>query len=268
MATATGVQRGFVWYELNTTDPKAAQRFYTTLLEWGLQDFNPANAGANEPYVMWTRDNKPFGGVMRLPDEARKMGAPPHWLAYVGVGTAVDATVEQAQKLGARVYVPPTDIPGGGRFAVLADPQGAVFGVVGSAQPTPEPVESVEPQVGQFAWHELSTTDHAAAFRFYNTLFGWEKGEPFDMGPMGTYQMFGRRGRTLGGMYNKPPQVPAPPHWMLYVRVPDVDKAAERVKAVGGRIIHGPADVPGGDRIVQCIDPQGAAFALVRTKSA
>ena len=93
MATATAVQRRFVWYELNTTDPKAGQDFYTKLLGWGLQDFDAGNAAAHEPYVMWTRDTQPFGGVMRLPDQARKMGAPPHWLAYVGVSDAVDATV-------------------------------------------------------------------------------------------------------------------------------------------------------------------------------
>ncbi len=264
MATATALQRRFSWYELMTTDPKAAQDFYTNLLGWGLQDFN---AGMNEPYVMWTRDNQPLGGVMRLPDEARKMGAPPHWLAYVDVA-GVDATVEQAQQRGAKVYVPPTDIPGGGRFAVLADPQGAVFGVVSSAQPAPEPEEPPRPQVGEFSWHELATTDHGAAFGFYNTLFGWEKGEATDMGPMGLYQVFGRRGRPLGGMFNKPAQMPAPPHWLLYIRVPDVDKAAERVKALGGRILNGPMDVPGGDRIVQGMDPQGAVFALHQLKSA
>jgi uncharacterized protein len=263
MATAVEVQRRFSWYELMTTDPKAAQSFYTRLLGWGLQDFN---AGANEPYVMWTRSNQPFGGVMTLPEEARKMGAPPHWLAYVDVAK-VDATVEQAKGLGAKVYVPPMDIPGGGRFAVLADPQGAVFGVVSSAQPTPEPAEPAVPQVGEFSWHELMTTDYGAAFSFYNALFGWEKGEAADMGPMGIYQMFGRRGRPLGGMMNKPPQMPAPPHWMLYIRVPDVDKAAEQVKAMGGRILNGPMDVPGGDRVVQCADPQGAAFALHQRKN-
>ncbi len=263
MATAVDTQRRFAWYELMTTEPKAAQNFYTKLLGWGLQDFNPENTPTDEPYVMWTSNNQPFGGVMRLPEDARKMGAPPHWLAYVDVAN-VDAAVERATSLGARVFVPPTDVPGGGsRFAVLADPQGAVFGVVSSAQPMPEPPEPAAPQVGQFSWHELMTTDQEAAFRFYNTLFGWEKRTATDMGPMGVYQEYGRRGRSLGGMFTRPPQMSSvPPHWMLYIRVPNVDKAAEQVKALGGKILNGPMDVPGGDRIVQCADPQGAAFAL------
>jgi len=265
MAAAVDTQRRFAWYELMTTDPKAGQAFYTKLLGWGLQDFNPGSVPMNEPYVMWTNHNQPLGGVMRLPEEARKMGAPPHWLAYVNVEN-VDASVRRAVSLGAKVYVEPTDIPGGGRFAVLADPQGAVFGGVSSAQPTPEPAEPPTPQVGEFSWHELMTTDQNAAFTFYTTLFGWEKRAATDMGPMGVYQEYGRRGRSLGGMFTKPPQMPAPPHWMLYIRVPDVDKAAEQVKALGGQILNGPMDVPGGDRIVQCADPQGAAFALHQRK--
>ena len=82
------------------------------------------------------------------------------------------------------------------------------------------------------------------------------------MGPMGIYQMFGREGVTLGGIFKRPPEMPAPPHWLLYVRVPDINKGADDVKASGGQVLHGPAEVPGGDWIAQCMDPQGAAFAL------
>ncbi len=264
MASGTDDERQFSWYELMTTDVKGAEKFYTALNAWGLEPFN---AIGNEPYEMWTRAGTPFGGVMRLPDEARKMGAPPHWLAYVDVPN-VDAAVSRATSLGAKVYVPGTDIPGsGGRFAVLADPQGAVFGVVSSAQPMQEPTGPAP--VGAVSWHELMTTDNVAAFSFYNKLFGWEKGEAADMGPMGIYQMFGRLGRPLGGMFNRPPEMAAvPPHWLLYFRVPDVDKAADRVKQLGGKIINGPMDVPGGDRVVVCSDPQGVAFALHQVKSA
>jgi predicted enzyme related to lactoylglutathione lyase len=264
MATATNVQRQFAWYELMTPDPKAGQAFYTKLFGWGLQDFE----AAKEPYVMWTRNDEPFGGVMRLPDEAKQMGAPPHWLPYVGV-TKTDTTVDEATKLGARVFVPPTDIPGGGRFAVLGDPQGAVFGVVSSSQPKPEPPESETPQIGQVSWHELATTDQDAAFTFYNTLFGWAKSEAMDMGPDGKYQMFNRGPRMIGGMMNKPKEMAeAPPFWAIYFRVPDIDAAADRIKAAGGRILNGPMEVPGGDRILNAMDPQGASFSLHAKKTA
>jgi uncharacterized protein len=88
-----------------------------------------------------------------------------------------------------------------------------------------------------------------------------------DMGPEGKYQMFGRQ-FPLGGMMNKPPAMAqAPPHWMIYFRVPDVHAAAERVKANGGKVLNGPMEVPGGSWIVNAMDPQGAAFSLTHNHS-
>ncbi|RPJ81944.1 MAG: VOC family protein, partial [Acidobacteria bacterium] len=236
---ATDWRGRFVWYELMTTDPTAAKDFYTKVVGWGTQDWE----GSTPQYSMWTRGETPVGGLMQLPEEARKGGAPPHWLAYVAVPD-VDATVEQAKGMGAMVYVPPTDIPEVGRFAVLADPQGATFAVFRSEAHEDMPDNS--PQVGDFSWHELLTTNQEAAFRFYTTLFGWQKTTAMDMGPMGVYQMYGVPGRELGGMFNKPPDMPAPPHWMLYVKVDDINQATERVKSAGGQILNGPMEVPGG----------------------
>jgi hypothetical protein len=61
--------------------------------------------------------------------------------------------------------------------------------------------------------------------------------------------------------------MPAPSHWMLYIRVVDINKSVDVVKANGGQVLNGPADVPGGDRVVQCMDPQGAVFALHQRKA-
>ena len=111
------------------------------------------------------------------------------------------------------------------------------------------------------------TTDAAAAKKFYSETFGWRDTESFDMGPMGTYHMFGRHLGSLGGMFKIPKEMgEVPPHWLLYFRVPNVDAKAEEVKANGGKILNGPMDVPGGDRVVTCMDPQGAAFALHQKK--
>jgi uncharacterized protein len=256
----TDIRGRFVWYELMTTDVKAAEAFYTKVVGWGLQTYQ----GAGTPYVTWMRGKEGVGGLMELPEEARKMGAPPNWMAYVGV-PSVDSAVIQATQAGARVLVPAQDIPTVGRFAVLADPHGAVLAVFTPGSDAPG--RDTAPQVGEFSWHELVTTDHAAALAFYSALFGWESTGTSDMGPMGIYQMFGRKGRTLGGMFNKPADMPAPPHWLLYVRVKDVRMAAELVKALGGQVLMGPVEVPGEDWIVQCLDPQGAVFALHERKA-
>jgi predicted enzyme related to lactoylglutathione lyase len=107
------------------------------------------------------------------------------------------------------------------------------------------------------------TTDWQAAMRFYGQVFGWQRGQTMDMGPTGTYQIFNRPHGQIGGIMNKPPEMAnVPPNWQIYFRVPDVDAAAERIKANGGTILNGPMDVPDGDRIVNAADPQGAAFGL------
>src|SRR5262249_9719395 len=155
--------------------------------------------------------------------------------------------VREAVDLGSRIIEPPTDIPTVGRYAIVADPQGAVF-----AGFTPEPArkrEESQPGIGDFSWHELVTHDYPAAFRFYERLFGWEKGTAMDMGELGVYQMFGRNGVPMGGMYNAPPGAPMPPAWVHYIQVPDVHRAAETARRLGGRVTSGPLEVPGGDWI-------------------
>jgi predicted enzyme related to lactoylglutathione lyase len=245
----------FVWYELLTSDPKAAQAFYGKVVGWGAQDAQMAT-----PYTLFTLDGVPVGGLEALSEEARRSGAPPGWLGLVAVAD-VDATVAKATSLGGKVVVPPAEVPNNGRFAVIADPQGAVIGIFKTSQTetSPEPPPMMH---GRPAWHELLTTDHEKAFVFYSALFGWTKDTPVDMEPMGIYQLFAAGGPAIGGMFNKPPMIPAC-FWLYYISVSDIDAAADRVKAAGGQIVNGPMEVPGGAWIYQAIDPQGAHFALV-----
>ena len=244
----------FVWHELMTSDPEDAQSFYTTVVGWGTQPFE----GLDQPYTMWLNGEMPVGGVMELPEQAKAQGAPPHWLPYIGVGD-VDAVTQRAKELGGSVLVPPTDIPNVGRFSVIQDPQGATFAAYASES---EPPPAAEPQVGEFSWHELITTDPEAAFGFYSELFDWERTEAMDMGEMGTYQMYGQGGQSYGGIYKKPSEMPAPPHWLSYARVPKAQDAVEKVKKGGGQVLNGPLEVPGGGWVAQCVDAQGAAFAV------
>jgi predicted enzyme related to lactoylglutathione lyase len=122
---------------------------------------------------------------------------------------------------------------------------------------------------GEFSWHELYTSDHEAAFAFYHAIAGWERLGEFDMGPMGKYLLWGRGGKQLGGMMTKPKNMKTPDgrevpnSWMFYVTTGDLDASLARAQAKGVRVLNGPMDVPGGQRIVQLMDPQGAAFALV-----
>jgi len=153
----------------------------------------------------------------------------------------------------------PKEVPEIGVFAGLTDPQGAHFAIL---QPSGDAPGHDEPaQLGEISWHELLTTDWETAWEFYSEIFDWQKDEAMDMGEMGTYQTFGRGAHPLGGFMNKPPMIPSS-RWMIYARVADIDAAVARVEQEGGQILNGPRDVPGGGRIAQCLDPQGAAFAL------
>jgi predicted enzyme related to lactoylglutathione lyase len=243
-----------------TSNPGAAIAFYSKVAGWGTMPWN-----GPMPYTMWTVGEAPIGGVNDLPPDAKAAGAPPHWLAYVAVPD-INATVKRVGELGGKVKVPPTEIPEIGRFAVIADPQGAVIALYTSATESPAP--EGPPQKGHFSWHELATTDNVKAFAFYSDLFGWEKTDAMDMGPMGVYQMYGAGGVPYGGMYNKPPEMPAPPHWLYYFVVDDANASVEVIKGLGGQVLNGPMEVPGGDLIAQCLDPQGAAFAIHSKKKA
>ncbi len=246
----------FVWYELMTIDPKAAETFYRAVVGWGGQDSGMPGMA----YTLLTVDGVPAAGLMEMPERVRSSGAPPSfWTGYVYVDD-VDASAAQAVSDGAAVHHPPDDIPGVGRFAVISDPQGAAVSLFKSTMTGGPSFAPGTP--GSIGWHELYAGDRETAFAFYAKLFGWTKAEHFDMGPLGIYQLFAAGGEAIGGMMTRPPQVPAP-CWLYYFNVEAIDAAVARVEAGGGRILNGPFQVPGGSFIVQCVDPQGGPFCLM-----
>ena len=255
MAVATSTLLGRpVWHELMTTDMKAAESFYKTVVGWTTEPFK----GTGQPYTQLNRSgNVGIGGIMERPAD---MKAPPFWAMYVAVPRLEDA-VAKIRRLGGKTHTDVITIPNVGRMQLLMDPQGAAFYIIEPASTERRPEGAAE--IGDASWHELMTTDPEAAMRFYHDVFGWEPGQFMDMGEMGPYQIFNRPHGQIGGIMKKPAQMAnAPSNWQIYFRVPDVDAAAERIKAAGGRILNGPMDVPDGDRILNAMDPQGAAFGL------
>ncbi|KAB2897536.1 MAG: VOC family protein [Kofleriaceae bacterium] len=245
-----------VWFDLMTTDMEGARAFYGEVIGWKTTQWEDADP--SQPYTMWTMGGDALGGMMALPEEAQQMGAPSHWIAYTTVAD-VDATVAKAMQLGGRTYVPPTDIPKVGRFAVLADPQGATFALLAPSDEASAPAD----RAGHFSWAELNTTDYESAWKFYAQLFDWKHRDSMDMGPAGTYFMFtDQTGKTKGGMSNVARQMGMPAHWLYYVTVDNVDQTIERIKRAGGKVLNGPMPIPGDDVIAQCQDPQGAFFAI------
>ena len=218
------------------------------------------------PYSMFTRaGGTHVGGAMTLPAELAQHGVPPHWGLYVGV-EKIEPAAAEVTRLGGSALSEVIEVPTVGRMQAMRDPQGAAFSIYEPASPPAAP--EAAPDTGELSWIELMTTNAPAALQFYRDLFGWQPTESMDMGPMGKYHMFGRHLGSLGGMMNKSAEMAqVPPHWGLYFRVPDLDASAARVTAGGGQILNGPMEVPGGDRIVNCLDPQGAAFSLHEKKA-
>jgi len=254
----------FFWYELMTSDQDAAIDYYSKVVGWTASDMPMPGGGAGQRYTILNAGGRGVGGVMQISEEMRAGGARPHWLGYIHVADA-DAKAKQIETAGGKVLMGPADIPEVGRFALVADPGGAMFYIM-----MPFPREAMAPldptTPGAVSWRELySSLGDKAAFDFYAGLFGWETMHEMDMGPMGTYRIFGAGGVQMGGMMNKPDNIPVST-WGYYVSVDSIDAAAGRVADHGGQVLMGPMEVPGGSWIVQCIDPQGAHFALVSTK--
>lgn len=244
----------FVWYELMTPDLGAAETFYGSVLGWTVKD-------AGMPgmvYRLAETGGAQVAGLMKPPE-----GAPPSWVGYVAVDD-VDASAVAAKRDGGVVYRDPADIPGVGRFAIIGDPDGAMLALFKGAEGDAPP--AVAPGTpGHGGWSELYAGDLDRALRFYTKLFGWRKSANHDMGAMGSYVIFAVGDVPTGGMVARPPQVPMP-SWLYYFNVAAIDAAAMRVRDGRGRVLNGPMEVPGGSWIVQCLDPQGVAFALVAPK--
>jgi hypothetical protein len=244
----------FAWYELITTDVADATAFYTKVVGWSAQDASTPGL----PYTLFTAGNVAVSGLMDLPDEARRKGATPRWVGYVGVKD-VDATAERLKALGGTVFVPPTD-SNIGRISVVADPQAANLALVAGLK-TGEPQSPAEfGKPGRVGWHELLAADWHRAFAFYGELFGWQRADA-EISFADRYQLFSAGGQTIGGMLAKRSTDPVP-YWLYYINVDDIDAAAERVKNAGGRVFESPVQMPSGSWIARCGDAQGAAFAL------
>lgn len=250
----------FVWYEYMADDAPAAAKFYAEVVGWKTTDAGMVDF----PYTLLSVGQDMVGGLMTLPEAARQMGARAGWLGYIAVPD-VDAFVAKVTAAGGAVYRAPSDIPGVGRFAVVADPHGAAF-ILFKGEPPEDPRPPMaQDALGNAGWRELRAGDLDRAFAFYSELFGWKKTQAMDMGPMGTYQVFAVEGGQAGGMMTKPADTPAP-YWLFYFNVEAVEAAAARVRSAGGEVVVGPQEVPGGGWVVRARDPQGALFALLASK--
>jgi len=255
----------FIWYELMTSDADAAGDFYGKVVGW-------TSTSANQPGIDYRffssgdgSDSKDgVGGYMAISADMAAGGARPGWVGYIGVDD-VDVSAASIAKAGGAVVMPPMDLEGVGRMAMVTDPQGAPFYIMrGASDEQSQSFAAMEAKIGHCAWNELSTTDPDAAKAFYGDQFGWSKDGELDMGPIGKYEFLKvSEGRfALGAVMPKMPEMQGSA-WSFYFRVANIDKAAAQIKVSGGTILQEPMEIPGGHFSLNAVDPQGAAFGLV-----
>ena len=247
---STGVQTAvgkFVWHENNSTDPENARDFYTRLFGWETEVWKPGEMD----YAMIKVGEQMHGGFNTAQGDA-----PAHWLGHVLVQD-VDETASRAEAAGGRIVSGPVDLPEIGRFASIADPQGAIFSTFSpeGEAPTPE---------GTFIWDELLTTDVDAAKSFYTEVLAWTTRD-MEMGDQGSYTIFQRAGEIdVGGCMARPEGVQAPPHWRPYIAAADVDATVAKAKDLGGTALMEGTDIPNVGRVAVLQDPVGAVFGVFK----
>jgi predicted enzyme related to lactoylglutathione lyase len=244
----------FVWHDLMTTDVEKSKAFYTALFGWQLDEMN---MGPFTLYLIRVGDRR-VGSLM--PEKNIPVS---HWVPYISVADT-DEACERVEELGGKVCIGAGDVPKLGRFAVVSDPQGAMFSPLhrpddaAPVAPLGEP-----PAAGDFCWDELLTSDPDGAAEFYNGLVGWTH-EAMPMPGM-TYHIMRRDGKDVAGAMQLPPDAAHPPLWLPYVAVGDVDASAATARDLGARVHMEPTDIPQVGRFAVIGDPTGATIALFRS---
>ncbi|BDA64399.1 VOC family protein [Actinomyces capricornis] len=238
------------WLELYTPDAEAAAAFYGGLLGWQVADADP---GSGISTMVLLRDHLIASFE---PQEGQQDDG--GWLVTLLVDD-VAAAVTQAEAAGGGVVIPCTEVGEDGTttFAVVTDPGGAQVGMISDTDPAP----AAPQEAGMPLWYEVLTDGLDAGVGFYETVFGWRtrevepgQGLPYRVNDPGTGPLcgIGERSAFTGGA----------PAWRVYFGVEDLDSAAARVPALGGRALGEPQDSPYG-RILPVADPHGANFMLV-----
>jgi uncharacterized protein len=238
----------FVWHDVLGHDPKGTAAFYADVMGWTTQSMEVAGA----THTLLVGPQGPVAGATPLPEMAVRAGIPPHWASNVLVAD-VDAAARAAETRGGRIVFPAADFPEIGRLAGVADPTGGSLHVYTPGRPAPRHDARLP---GNFAWAALATADPAAAFEFYAALFGWQRTRTL---ADGAGLVFGNRDAgELGAIIR---QAAAPPAWVYFTRIADLDAARARAEARGAKVIAEAPHAPG--RALRLLDPQGAAFGLL-----
>ncbi|MGW0600377.1 VOC family protein [Streptomyces sp. NPDC002776] len=246
------------WVDVGTTDIDGATAFYHALFGWEFRSAGPQSGG----YGFFQLDGRTAAGGMQNPPEQ----GPPAWTIYFHSPDA-DATAKAVERAGGRVVMPPDDVMGKGRMAILADHAGVTFGIW---QPAALQGLDVAGDPGSLCWVELYTQDLAREAAFFDTVFGWETSAMAF--PGGVYTCINPAGAGEDAMFgglvtlaDDPTGTEEEPYWLPYFEVGDTDVVVSKAQEQGGTVRMPAVDVEGVGRMAKLEDPYGARFAVIKS---
>jgi hypothetical protein len=248
----------FVWADLFTADPVAAQAFYTGLFGWEATTIQLTTRSGTHPYIVLENGGEPVAGVARLPSRSQD-AVHGHWVGYISVPD-VGKALAAATASGGRALFPTRELRRRGTQAIVFDPEGAEVGLLHSSSGDPG---EYAPDTGDFCWAQLFARDPAAEGHFYASLAGLEVLPDTRADTLSVF-VLASGGYSRASVAPLPPRPKAKPGWLLFVRVADVKAAAAKAISLGGRVLVAPSDTQAEYWRAVIADPTGAVIGLVQ----
>jgi uncharacterized protein len=252
MDSAAAVHPGkLIWGELVTPDLTAAKRFYGGLFGWTFKDIQTGDT----TYVVAKLGDAPIAGLVQRPLQP---GAQAAWLPFLSVADVQEAGQRITQHGGKEVSASRA-YRLRGKQAVYSDPQGAVFAVLNSHSGDPPDVLAAP---GEWIWGAVMTRDPDADAGFYQDVFGYEVFElPSDA--RGDHLLLASDNFARVSVNPLAQSQAVQPHWVGFVRVADVQKAADAAKTLGGHVVVEPHQDRHGGMVALLADPAGSVIGVM-----
>jgi len=253
--TDVRIQGRWVWGELLADNVEAEKTFYREVFGWQYESYGTGT----DAYALIRANGRPIAGIVHYAKPADAVRSA-RWLALMSVPDAARAA-QQAAASGGKVLVPAKTLPGRGEMAVLADPEGALFGVIHSA--SGDPLDAF-PSDNAWFWLELWAKDAARMAEFYGPLGAYTVSRQEGPGDRPELHLVAAGYPRAGVLEIERTDVPST--WLPYVRVKDLQQTVASIERAGGRIVVAPSPEVRGGKVAVFLDPSGAAVAVAEWK--
>lgn len=254
-ASAVRLPGKFVWIDLVSPDLAAARRFYGGLLGWSFADLG----GGQGPYAVAYLDGAPVAGIAERPVDARGQRPPSRWVAYLSVDD-VAASARLVAAKGGTVLIPARSLADRGEMALLADPDGAPFGIIRSS--SGDPADALA-DPGGWIWAVYQSPAAARAAAFYQDVGGYEVVADDRLPGVPDYLLVAQ-GFARASLVEIPAErAGLRPAWIYFLRVADVAATVARARDLGGSVLVAPRPDLAQGRLAVLRDPAGAAFGVL-----